>query len=171
MSKAKEEKEKKNIVLLAVIFLLTILLVLYLCRWYNIYTEYEKDIPVIRDSLYEIVNDDFEHYLMENPTTVVYICTASNDKCRNFEKKFKKYLKTVELTDDMVYLNLSDIDQNEFVNNFNDKYNYKVKLTTDYPAFVYFVDGKVVNILQSDENNELMLSEVKNFLKLNEIGE
>ncbi|MBQ6324076.1 MAG: hypothetical protein IJI22_04490 [Bacilli bacterium] len=168
---SKSKNEKNNYVLLVVIFVLTIAFVLYLCRWYNVYNEYKKNIPVIRDSLYEIVNDDLEHYIMDNPTSVVYMCTASNDKCRTFEKKFKKYLKTVELTDSMVYLNLSDLDQDEFVNNFNSKYDYKVKLTTDYPAFVYFEDGEVVAILQGKEDSDLTLAEVKQFLKLNEIGE
>ena len=171
MSESQPKKGLHNYVVLIIIFVVTILLVLYLCRWYGDYNEYKKDIPVIRDSLYEIVNNDLEHYIMDNPSTVVYMCTASSDNCRSFEKEFKKYLKKVDLNDSIVYLNLSDMDQDVFVKEFNDKYNYKIKLTTDYPAFVLFEDGKVVSILQGDEEHRLTVSKVKHFLELNEIGE
>jgi hypothetical protein len=170
-----EELPKKNIVnsyiILIVIFIVCMGLVLYFCKWYKVYDEYQKQTPVIRDSLYEIVNDDLEHFVLENPSTVIYMCTASDNACRSFEKDFKKLIAQEELNDEIVYLNLSDLDQDEFVRNFNEKYNYKIKLTTHYPAFVVFEDGKVVSVLQSSEDETLTTSKVKQFLELNNIGE
>jgi predicted bacteriocin transport accessory protein len=172
MSNETTSKNKiKNYIILVVIFLLCMGLVLYFCKWYKVYDEYQKETPVIRDSLFEIVSDDLEHYVLENPSTVIYMCTATNNTCRTFEKDFKKLIKQDELSDDIVYLNLSDLDQDEFVSEFNSKYNYKIKLTTDYPAFVLFEDGKVVSVLQGSDDSKLTISKVKQFLELNDIGE
>ena len=170
-TKDTKKKSFKNYVILVVIFLVGMGLTLYLCQWYRVYDDYQKETPVIRNTLLEITYDDLEHYMMENPTTVIYMCTARDEKCRSFEKDFKKLIKREELNDYIVYLNLTDIDQNKFVEEFNNKYNFKVKLTANYPAFVVFEDGNVNSILQSDETKNITVSKVKQFLELNEIGE
>lgn len=175
MKKKKEDlKTKKkihNYIILFVIILLSVGIVLYLCRWYEVYDEYEKEIPVIRDSLLEITNEDLEHYILDNPTAVIYMCTASSESCRSFEKDFVKLIQKEELGDKIIYLNLSNVDQEQFVKEFNEKYPYKVELTTNYPAFVIFEDGKVHSMLQGKENKKLTVSKVNQFLDLNKIGE
>ena len=70
-----------------------------------------------------------------------------------------------------IYLNLTDLDQDVFVNSFNEKYKYKTKLTTNYPAFVLFEDGEIKTILQGNKEEELDLVKVKQFLDLNKVGE
>ena len=108
---------------------------------------------------------------MDNPSAIIYMCTANDDVCRNFEKDFKKLLRKKDYRNQIIYLNLTDIDQDVFVNDFNARYHYKNKLTTNYPAFVLFEDGEVKSILQGKENKTLKISKVKQFLELNEIGE
>ncbi len=161
----------KNYVILLVIFLIGVGLTLYLCKWYDVWNDYQKETPVIRGSLLEITYDDLEHYVMENPTTVIYMCTSSNDVCRSYEKDLKKIVEKDNLNDYVIYLNLSDLDQDEFVNNFNAKYEFKNSLTTNYPAFVVFEDGKVSGILQGSKGKKLTVSSTKQFLELNGIGE
>lgn len=168
-----KKKGIKNYAILLVILILFIGLVLYLCRWYKVYEEYQKEIPVIRDSLQEIVNDDLEHYLLDNPSSIIYICTANDDNCRNFEKKFKKLIRNNELGDEIIYLNVTGLDQDYFVTTFNEKYSKKKKLTTNYPAIVSFDEGKVNNILQAKDDAELSITKAENFLELeiNKVGE
>ncbi len=169
-----DEKEKKkihNYFILSLIFLLSMGFVLYLCELYNVNDAEKKKTPVIDGMLYEIYNDDLEHYLLDNSTTVIYMCTANKDACRLFERDFKKLLKMEEYNDQLVYLNLTDLDQEKFVKEFNDKYNYKIKLTTNYPAFVLFDEGKIKKIIQGDEENKLTVTKVRQFLEANEIGE
>jgi hypothetical protein len=167
----KKENLARNYVILFVIFLVTILLVWYVCKWYSVYTEYEKETPVIRGTLsYEITTADFEHYITDNPTTVIYMCTSKDDKCRNFEKDLKKYVKKNALEDEIIYLNLSDADIDGFVKQFNEKYKYKVKLTNNYPLIVEFTDGKVTGLIQGEENNPLTIDRVEDFVEINKIG-
>ena len=73
----------KNYIIVVVMFIAGMGITLYLCNWYNVYDEYQKQTPVIRGILSEITNEELEHYVMENPTTVIYMCTASNPTCRN----------------------------------------------------------------------------------------
>ena len=173
--KATQEKKKKrtlkNYVILGVIIILFVGLVLYLCKWYKVYDEYQKEIPVIRGSLQEIVSDDLEYYILDNPNSLIYICTANDENCRNFEKKFKKLVEKKELNDKMIYLNVTGLDQNDFVTKFNDKYSKKKNLKTNYPAIVLFDEGKVVNILQADKDNNLNMSKVEDFIELSILEE
>lgn len=168
----KEKKiAAKNYIIITLIFAATICLTLYLCSCYNVYNESQKEIPVIRGTLSEITDSDFEHYIMENQNSNIYMCTASNLKCRNFEKDFKKLLNKKNLQESFIYLNLSNTNQESFIKSFNEKYPYKIALTENYPAIVIFEDGKISNLLQKNKDEELTMSQVKQFIELNKIGE
>ena len=93
-NKKKEEEQEKNLlknyIILVVVLLLVVGLTVYLCECYKVYNEEQKTIPVIRGTLVsEITEVDLEPFLIENPNTVIYACTANSDKCRSFEKDFK----------------------------------------------------------------------------------
>lgn len=160
----------KNYLILLLIFSLTGILVIYLCNCYTVYNESKKEIPVIRDTLFEITDKELEHYILENPTSLIYMCTASDQSCRNYEEGLIKLVKKSDLKDKMVYLNLSNIDQNEFVEKFNENYHYKVSLTTNYPAIVAFDDGKITSILQ-EKNQMLTIKKTKQFIEITNPGE
>lgn len=168
-----EKKDKKivrNYIITIVLFIACCGLVLYLRELYRVNEAEQKKIPVIQGYISEIYSDDLEHYIMDNPNGVIYMCIANDENCRAFEREFKKLLKKDEYSDNLAYLNLIGVDQNEFLNNFNSKYIYKTKLSKEYPAFVLFEDGKVKAILQ-EKSKKLDIVKVKHFLELSEIGE
>ena len=170
----KEERKKgglKNYLILAALFAAGIAITLYLCELYKVYDEYQKETPVIRDSLSEITAEDLDHYIQENPTTVIYMCTASNMTCRNFEKDFKKIVKSKDLQEAIIYLNLSNLDQEKFVQDFNKKYPHRIKLTNAYPALVVFEEGKIINLLQGKVDEKLTIIKTKQFIEIHKIGE
>ena len=169
----KEEKERKiptkNYIILVVLFIAIIALVLYLCNLYHVYDAHQREIPVIRDTLFEIQPEEIEHYVMENPTTVFYMCTAASEACRDYEKDLKKLVEKDELQSTIIYVNLSNVDQNEFVDTFNAQYPYKVSLKKNYPALIVFEDGDISSILQPEKGERLTISETEQFIKLNKI--
>lgn len=170
---AKKEEKKiplKNYIILGIIFLVSIVVVVYLCRCYKVYDESQRETPVIRGHLPEITENEVDSYLVENPSTVFYMCTASSFVCRNYEKDFIKLIDEKKLSNSIIYVNLSNADIENFVNNFNNNHKYKVKLTKNYPALVIFEDSKVINILQNDKNEKLTISKTKSFLDMNKIG-
>lgn len=169
--KKKDETEKnyiKNYFILIALFACTCFLTLYLCKWYNVYQDYQKETPVIRGSLQEIMSEDLDHYVIDTPSVIIYMCTSNDDNCRSFEKDFKKYIgKNDDIVDSVTYLNLTNVDKKVFLDSFNRKYHNKIKLNGNYPAFVAFQDGNVVSILQGKKNKKLTISKVQNFLELN----
>lgn len=170
----KEESTKnfiKNYILLGIIFACTIFLTLYICKWYQVYEDYQKEIPIIRDSLSEITTDDLDHYVIDTPNVIIYMCTANEEVCRSFEKDFKKFVHKNDVSDYVTYLNLTGVEKDSFLDSFNRKYHYKVKLNGNYPAFVAFQDGNVTSILQGTKEKKLTISKVQNFLELNMLEE
>ena len=163
----KKKNYIKNYIILVVLFIVCFGFTLYLCRWYNVYNEYKKETPEIRGTLSEITYGELDHYVVDNSSMLMYLCTSNSNECRNFEKKLKKYVNREELNEEIVYLNLTGVDQDEFVNEFNLTYNLKNKLTTNYPAFILFRDGRVESILQGTNKNVLTISKLDNFIELN----
>ena len=176
-NKKEETKEKnllKNYIILIIILLLVVGLTIYLCECFKVYKEEQKTIPVIRGTLIsEITDVDLEPFLIENPSTIIYACTASDDKCRSFEKDFKKVINKYSLQDTIIYLNLSGVeDQKSFVDEFNSKHECKKgKLTTNYPAILLFDEGKLKLVLQGKHGEKLKISKVKDFIEINKLGE
>lgn len=168
-----EEQNKKlhNYLIVISLFVVCIVVVLYLCELYKVEKEAEQKIPIIRNSLSEIFPDDLDHYILDNPRSLIYMCAANNDDCRAFEKSFKKLLKKKDYHDEIIYLNLTDLNQQEFITQFNEKYPYRSGIKGNYPIFVLFEDGEVKSLLQATKNKKMTISKVKTFLELNDIGE
>lgn len=166
-----DKKSVKNYILFVLMVLGCIVVILYLCKIYKVNDAEKKKIPVIDGMLSQIYSDDLEHYIMDNPTAYIYICTANDETCRNFERSFKKLLKSKDYSNYLIYLNVTDLNQKDFVDSFNEKYQYKKRLKENYPAFVLFEDGKIRKILQGKNDEELTITRVKQFLELNDVGE
>ena len=172
MPKAKEVKKipTKNYLLLLVLFAATFLLIYYLYRWYVVYSDYQNQIPVIREYLSEVTEQEMEHYIQENPTAVIYVCTAADIECRNFEKNFRKLVEKDSLKEYITYVNLTDENKDSFISRFNQRYPHKKIRLTKYPAIIVFEDGVISSILQADKDNKLTITDVKQFLKTNKVG-
>lgn len=156
----------KNYIILSAIFLVSIVIVLYLCNVYKVYENIKLEEPVIRGSLVEISSADLGHYVVDTPSVIVYACAPKDDRCRKFERKLKKYVEKEQIVDEIIYLNIGDEDLGEFTNKFNEDYKFKTKLKNNYPAFITFSDGKIDAILQSGKGNDLSISKVENFVEL-----
>lgn len=163
-------KKVRNYIITIILFIACFGLVLYLRELYRVNDAEQKKIPVIQGYVSEIYSGDLDHYIMENPNEVVYMCVANDEDCRTFERELKKLLKNSQYSNGLVYLNLTDTDKDKFIGEFNNKYTSKNKLYNSFPAFVLFEDGKVKSILQEKEER-LDIVKVKHFLELNEIGE
>ena len=162
---------KKQIILLIVLFIIGIGLTLYFCKWYQVIDQNKKSVPIIRGTLSEITDQELDDYLLENPTSMIYLCTSDSQQCRNYEKDVREYFIKSGLSESIIYVNLTNVDQTKFVKKFNKKHQYKVKLSTNYPAIIYFSDGEIKDMIQGKKGNTLTLNRTKDFFKSNEIGE
>ena len=158
---------KKNYLILLIIFTSTILLSLYLGYDYKKMVDTNRLVPVLKGLVPEIYKEELEHFSLENPDAVLYICAADDNKCRSFENKLKSELKDLNIRN-LVYLNIIGQDKKEFANYFNNIFKQKKKLKGEYPTFVIIENSKIKSIL---ENEKLKVKELKSFLNHNNIGE
>jgi hypothetical protein len=161
----------KSYLILLLTFLIGIGICFYLFTWYKVIDNNKKNTPIIRGTLTEINDKELDNYLLENSNTVLYLCTSDSVRCRNYEKDFKKIINSKNLKDDIVYVNLTGVNQVKFVKHFNNKYYYKTKLTTSYPALIVFDDGQIVDLIEYSKNNKLTSKKTINFLEDNHVGE
>lgn len=173
MPKSEEMRKipTKNYIIVVVMFVVTFSIVYYLYKWNVVYSNYQKQIPIIKDVLTEITTDEVEHYVQDSSSTVLYLCTASNNKCRTFEKGLKKFVLKKSLSSFLVYVNLENIDKEDFTNKFNQKYKKKIELKNTYPAFVIFEDGEIKDVIQGNKEEKLTIADVSKALRKNNIGE
>lgn len=153
MSDNKEKERvvpKKNYAKLSTIFIVTILLVVAVFLWYRSRMEYNKNIPIIRGTISELETNDFDDYAMEHDDFLVYVGVANDDNCRDLESDLKDFLTDNNLLD-TIYLNITSIsDKAKFYDEFNKKYSNNMKLNS-YPAFIIFMDGKVLDLVQGKD--------------------
>ena len=98
----------------------------------------------------------------------MYMCTTDEAICRNFEKKFIKYVKENNLTDEIIYLNLGyNSDENNLLNKVYDKYKSDalVKKVYEYPTLLIFNEGEIVDVLSSNGKHKLTIKQVDEFLE------
>ncbi len=164
---SRNEKRKiptKNYIILLCMFAVVFLLMYYLYSWYVVYNDYKKDTPIIDGLIPEINKEEMSHYVQDSTESIIYLCTASDSECRNFEKSFKKLIETKSLEEKVTYVNLNGTDKALFTDEFNNQYSYKKKLKNNYPAFVAFSGGEIVDILQGKENRKLTIKDVERFI-------
>ena len=171
MFKKSKEIPKTNYILFVIMILAVILVLFFITSLYRNRVNEMKEIPVIRDYLLEINPAEVDNYIIEHPSAVLYICQPSDDVCRNFEKKFKKFAEKNNLYNYVTFVNLNHTDVYEFFDKFNINYVTKKEITTNYPVVVLFEDGKVKSFVQGKKDKPLTVDDVKYFLKINEIGE
>ena len=115
---------KKNYVILAIVFIVTILLVYYLYMWYDAYRENKLNKAILDKYMLVINYNELDNYLIENPDTIVYVSVLENQEVREFEKKLKSKLKNKLIEQNVLYMDITDyLDNEEIMNEMNKKYS------------------------------------------------
>ncbi len=166
-----EEKRKiptKNYIILGVIILIAIITTIYLCSWYKNYSENKITKPIITNTLREVEYNNLNTVLKERDILIMYMCTTDEDICRNFEKKFAKYIKENNLTEEIIYLNLGySSDEKNLLDKVYNTYKSDnlVKKVYEYPTLIIFNEQKIVDVLSSNGKNKITIKQVEDFLE------
>lgn len=164
MKRKNTQNKKQNYVVLVFIYVVVIVVVLYLASWYNTYKNYQEEIPVLQDVVSEINPSEVTHYLTENPSPVLYLCSASDSDCREFEESIKDNL-TNNGYEDLVYVNLEDVDdKTSYVNELLKDSDFTIDRT---PCLIKFTEGKVTAVEDGLNGAVLTRDEALNFLDVN----
>ena len=157
----------RNYVILGIIIIVTLLGTMYLCAWFRSYNESKITNPIITSTIREVEYNNLDTVLLERDVLIMYMCTTDDSVCRSFEKKFSKYIKDNNLSEEIVYLNLGyQKDETSLLDKVYDNYKSAdlVKKVYDYPALVIFNQGKIIDVLSSSDK-ELTIEHVEEFLE------
>ena len=159
---------KQNYAKITTIFIITILIVVAAFIIYRSQKELANEIPVIRGTISEVEEADFNNYITEHDDFLLYIGVANDDNCRELEEELKDVLKNRGLLD-TIYLNITSIsDKKDFYERFNGNYSSNVRLES-YPAFIIISDKKIVDLVQKEEK-KLSINDVEKLLDEYSIG-
>ena len=162
-NKAEEERiiKPKNYIIVGALFLITVLFVMLLRFWYISYNNYQLTIPILKDKITEVTVTELDTFLVENPEPIVYIEVSEDENSREVAKKLIEVVKKRNLTERVVYINLSSVENKDaFFADFTAKYMDKGKLA-HYPAVVIFSEGKVLSYVSKTEKQNLNIGNVE----------
>lgn len=152
-----KEIPKKNYIILAVILIFSTLFVFYLRGWYNTSKEYYSKNSEIKDVVREINQQDIDNYILESPKFILYTSSGQDSNIKQFENGFKKLIKKTGVQEDILYLNLDNVDKNEFNDYLQSKLSTNEKtssqISEESSATVYVFDnGKIKDVLTNVNN-------------------
>ncbi|MGM9881399.1 MAG: DUF6568 family protein [Bacilli bacterium] len=163
------EKEKniplKNYIILAAILILTIILVIYFYMWYENYESTKLTSPIMDEYMQVINYNELNDYLVENKNSVIYVSVLDSKEIRNFELKFKKFIRDNSLDNSILYLNLTEeLKDNKIVKELKNKYKLDDLDITNVPAIIIFKDGNITSIynIKDDDYN---IDKLKSYLE------
>lgn len=100
----------------------------------------------------EITYNELDTYLLEPASnTFIYITYTGNEQVYKLEKDLKKIISNYDLTDEFIYIDVTEeIENNDFIKNINEKYS--TNLINKIPVIMYFKDGVLTDVINSDDN-------------------
>lgn len=149
----------KNYFILGIILASSIFIVLYINK---LYLSTKNNDNILNGFIKEIKTQEIDNYIIENPNFIIYLGYKNNDN-KSFEKKFKKLVTKYDLQKDIVFIDISQFDDETF-NKFCKK--YADKLLEKDSSLIIVDNQKVIDVLDITKgNNDIEL--VKMFFKKN----
>ena len=149
----------KNYFILGIILASSIFIVLYINK---LYLSTKNNDNILNGFIKEIKTQEIDNYIIENPNFIIYLGYKNNDN-KSFEKKFKKLVTKYDLQKDIVFIDISQFNDEDF-NKFCKK--YADKLLEKDSSLIIVDNQKVIDVLDITKgNNDIEL--VKMFFKKN----
>ena len=159
----------KNYIYLFLVLVASIGIMVGFYMWHLSYKENILKTPIMDEYLYSINYNELDNYVMDNGYALIYVSVLEDEGIRNFEEKFKKYIKDNELSNKMLYLDLTELskDTNLYSELIN-KYRVKKKSIGDVPCLLIFKEGKLDKIYPINEK-KYNLNEITFFLEQEDV--
>ena len=161
----------KNYVILGVVLVVTMFLLYYFCLWVDAYNESKINRPILNRYMEVINYNELDNYVVENPDTIIYVSVLENEKIREFEIQVKDLFKDDEITNELLYLDLtSEINDLNIVNEINNKYSLNSLSLVDVPCVLVIDDG-LISSIYSVSDNGYDIDKFKSFVNSVKLGD
>ena len=167
----------KNYIIAGGLILLVILLTWYVFAWRKVYkeekvsTSYLEKYNIITNIITDI--DEIKDVFAEVPDSYfIYISYTGNEEIYDMEKDLAKIIKRYNLSEDMYYINVTDLkDKKDYINKLNNTLGLKDVIITQVPTIIYFKDGEVTkgNIISRSDDKLMSSGDFQKLLDKNEI--
>lgn len=149
----KKEIPYKNYIILILVFLMTILVTFYVRDWYNTTKVYYAQNSVMTKVVKEIKSEEISNYILENQRFILYVSSGQNSQIKDFEDEFKNLIQNLDISDDVLYMNLDGVNTGSFYdllkNNYSSNAKLKNQIVSSDSSLYLFTDGKIVNVLNN----------------------
>ena len=156
MDKTKKEKLRevplKNYIYLFLILLGTILILIYIYTWYDTYNQNKLNTSIMNEYLTVINYNELDNYIIENKDAILYVSMLGNEDINRFEKKFKNEIIKNNLRNDILYLDLTNENQESAIK--------ELQIDGNLPCLVVYTNGQITdtyNIKKANYNNKKII--------------
>lgn len=144
----KRKIKTKNYIIAASLTVVVVALTFYISAWYKTIKDYNNNNSVMKEVLNVVDAESLSNYILENPTSILYISSSNDKNVKSFERSFKKLVLENDLENSLVYFDTKDYEEDELNKLFLKYSNSKLKLKKIIePNFLYFEDGKLSGVL------------------------
>ena len=157
--------KSKNYILLFVIYIFTILCVLYFCKIYRNSSSLrgasiDSYVLDVTGSSYDELYNNILNFSEENNSFVIYISSYKKD-CSSFENMLVNIIKESNLKNKILFINSDDLLSFNYVNKLIDSFSEDSDVSFgELPIFVIIKDGNVFSIVSVINFDEATLRNV-----------
>ena len=115
--------------------------------------------------------DGLNDVLLEPPDSYfLYISYTGNESVYNMEKELAVLINQYKIGDAFYFLNITEIkDDKNLVDKVNEALELDTKKVKQVPTIIYYVDGKVVDLVVKEDNNIMDIGDFQKLLDRNKI--
>ena len=167
----------KNYVLAALIVVVILGLTWYGFKWYEVIKEEKVSTSYLIKNKYiskEISNlNEVSNVFSETPDSYfVYISYTGDEEIYNMEKTLKKEIVKYNLTDNMYYLNVTELKNNKnYIDDINNALNLEERKVTKVPTILYFYEGALVGMTDTKSDALMTVSDFQKLIEVSNIEE
>ena len=164
------EIPKKNYVIFAFVIIISLGIIVYCMRWYQMSQSAGKS-NIMDGVVSELKSDELSSYLLDNPNVIVYLAPSDSDENKSLENELQDFIVGKNLTNEFIYLDSSLITDGRIYDDYEEKYlsetlkNQSIDLSVT-PNLWYFHDGMITDVMNTVSRTS-SIQDVEYFLEKN----
>lgn len=141
----------KNYYMVLLVSVLLIILTIYVRNLYLSYRITRINDSVFADkSINQINTEDFNFTLSETSEAILYVSYTGSKEVYSMEKKLYRELKKKDLIEKVIYWNVTDVDQNDYLSILRSSFPDIKSQINAAPMLIYIKDGQGVEAMSSE---------------------
>ena len=122
--------------------------------WFDAYNESKLNKPILNKYMDVINYNELDDYLVESPDAIIYVSILEDSEIRSFEKKFKSILRTNQVEQDVLYMDITEeLKDSKIKREMISKYNFNGTNISNVPVIMVFDNGELSNIYNIKNSN------------------